>query len=103
MGYYIEATPEQLADESYSYHYEENTTDRKDVTTFDYKEMFHKLAQGFKVRCVDWYKGFYIYTKTTDIDVGLFATIIVDEKGEESLLSDLKLWENNDWEIYEED
>ena len=105
-GYYIEATPEQLANEYYSYHYEEKCADRKTVTTFDHyfetgdgyfdaTTAFKYLIDGKKVRQVDWTPDEYI-------KLCRYRESIIDESNEEVNQNIIIVGRDAKWEIFKE-
>ena len=105
-GYYIEASPEQLADEVYSYHYEENCADRKTVTTFnhhfetgdgyfDATTAFKYLIDGKKVRQVDWTPDEYI-------KLCRYRDSVIDENNEEVNLNIILYGIDAKWELFKE-
>lgn len=105
-GYYIEATPEQLTDERYSYHYEEKCADRKTVATFDHyfetgdgyfdaATAFKYLIDGKKVRQVVWTPDEYI-------KLCRYKDSIIDENNEDVNQNIIIAGRDAKWELFKE-
>lgn len=89
--YYIEATPEQLADGRYSYHYEEKCADGY----FDATTAFKYLIDGKKVRQVDWTPDEYI-------KLCRYKDSIIDENNEDVNQNIIIAGRDAKWELFKE-